>query len=164
MNFLKHNELIVEINNILNNLLEQGDHSSKIGDIKTSVDDLTDRVEKLQNSAHKSPYKKIELTFYGETELKIGAVSKEFDRKLKGDMYFSIEGINTSKRFMDIKTNSFPDYLVVRLYYSKLKTNVDQRGEAQLIYDRKEGFETDVRGATKGEEKNISFKIRKLIK
>jgi hypothetical protein len=76
-----------------------------------------------------------------------------FDRKLKGEMYFTILGGNND--FMDIATTSFPKTFRIRLYYKTLELFKTQSGKSFLLYERG-------REKLEGEKTKIDFKIVKL--
>tara|TARA_R110000824_G_scaffold93331_4_gene225811 strand:+ start:293 stop:787 length:495 start_codon:yes stop_codon:yes gene_type:complete len=163
MNFLKHNKIINNINSLIDNLLfEQRTDTHREDDIVGLQKDVADIRRRFKTSST-NPYKVIEVSFKGETKITIRALSDEFNRTLKGDMYFNIINYNRYQQYFDIRTSSFPNDLILRLYYNKLKEGVEQRGEAKLVYDRRGEFDNN-RNVRESDEKDISFTIRKLVK
>ena len=149
-----HGSLINDINKTIEFLLEDSDSKRK-QDISNIRDEINNLRELLRQSyVGNFPYNSIRIKFNDVYELKLPKYGIEsFDRKLKGEMYFTILGGNDE--FMDISTTSFPKTFKIRLYYKTLELFKTQSGKSFLIYERgRENLE--------GEKTKIDFKIVKL--
>jgi hypothetical protein len=149
-----HSNLINDINKAIEFLLEDSDSKRRqdISDIRDEIDDLRELLR--QSYTGNFPYNSIRIKFNGEYELKLPKYGMEtFDRKLKGEMYFTILGGNND--FMDIATTSFPKTFRIRLYYKTLELFKTQSGKSFLLYERG-------REKLEGEKTKIDFKIVKL--
>ena len=126
-----------------------------------TLDKIAEKLGVLQNASQKDlKYKKVEIQFNGKTELDIEKMkSPEFQRNLIGTMFFKVVGINENKKTIDLKTNSFPNTILIRLEYDKLITYREQSGDVHLLYN-KYGFVGDRNVA--GDEKKITFKFLNL--
>ena len=87
-------------------------------------------------------------------------LTKKRSWNLVGDMFFTVLDLNKNEKYIDIRTSSFPQELLIRLEYSELKEGKPQFGEVKLVYDRP----GSKREQEEGDEKRIGFTIRKLIK
>jgi hypothetical protein len=149
----KYIDTIKDINLTINYLFEQSDDG-----IKSDIDEIKDEISYLRNLFYEKQkinidFDKITIRFLGEYELKLPKYGVEsFDRTLKGEMYFKVLG--GSKKYIDIKTNSFPNTFKIRLFYKTLKEYTTQTEEGYLIYER--GTEFLV-----GEEVKMNFIIIK---
>lgn len=149
-----HSELVNGINKTINNLLEQSDSQRRkdVSDLRKDIEYIRNRLS--QSYSSEFPYNSIRIRFDNEYELKLPKYGLEpFDRKLKGEMYFSV--IGGTDEYMDIKTTSFPKTFKIRLYYKTLETYVKQHGKSFLIYE-------SGKNKLKGDEISIIFKILKL--
>jgi hypothetical protein len=149
-----HTLLINDINNTIFNLLEQSDSERKkdISNIRKDIEYIRSMLR--DNYPSEFPYNSIRIRFDGEYEIKLPKYGIEtFDRKLKGEMYFSI--IDGNDEYIDIKTTSFPKTFRIRLFYNTLDLFKTQKGKALLIYERG-------REKLKGDETTVFFKIVKL--
>ena len=164
MNFLKHKKTVNEIISLIDDLLveqltpKEQKQQDEINWVKDEIRKLRGRVTSFNSSY---PYKKVEINFPGETKIKIRALSEEFNRTLVGDMFFGVQGGSQRNSYMDIRTRSFPDNLILRLFYKNLSRGTEQRGEAQLLYDRKGMFGSGP-GVRKSDEVKLSFIIRQI--
>jgi len=144
-----YNKLIKEINNNITLLLKESPSQSK------QLRKMYDEVQELKRSLRKNSlgFSYIEIDFDGEFELQLPKYGIEnFDRKLKGLMYFKV--VNSNNNYMDLRTSSMPKTFVIRLYYSTLKDFKKQREKGLLIYRR--GREKLI-----GPEESINYSIRK---
>lgn len=132
-----------------------------IEELKVELAELRVALGKLRNAKQKDlPYKKVVVKFKGKTKLDIQQMkSPEFKRTLKGTMYFTVFGFDKKNKTVDLKTNSFPDTIIIRLKFRDLKTNIDQKGNVRLIYN-KYGAITD--GDVVGDEEDIYFRFLTL--
>jgi hypothetical protein len=147
-----YNNLISEITDTISTIVEVSDEEKR-RDIDSLRQDIAYIRSLLYDTPNQIDFKKIRIRFYGEYELRLPKYGvEEFDRTLKGEMYFKVIGGNDE--FIDIKTNSFPDSFRIRLKYKTLKELTDQVGYAFLIYSR--GSERLV-----GDETKIDFRIIK---
>lgn len=150
-----HSNLINELNNSIINLLEQSDSQRKkdVLDLRTDIEYIRNRLSQSYSSDF--PYKSIRIRFDEEYELKLPKYGLEtFNRKLKGEMYFSV--IGGTEKYIDIRTTSFPNTFKIRLYYQTLDILKRQTGKGYLIYKR--GGEK-----LQGDETKIYYKIIKLL-
>jgi len=158
MNIDYYNDLVKSIEKDILVLLERSRDSALEQDIKSvknDVDQLWADIKGYGKGGDDSfRYTYIEIDFNKEYELSLPKYGvEEFDRKLKGLMYFNILGGND--HYIDIQTNSFPETFRIRLRYKTLDTISNQTGKAFLLYKR--GSEK-----LKGKEENIEFKIKKI--
>lgn len=137
-------------------------------EIQDSIDELKEEIAEIRNGisslrtakTKKLKYKRVEVRFKGEIELDIQKLkSPEFKRKLVGTMFFKVVGLNEKSKTIDLKTNSFPDTIIIRLKYDNLKTNIDQKGDVHLIYN-KYGFTS--KDDVAGNEEDAYFRFLKL--
>ena len=140
---------------------EKEDIDKEIKGLNDTLDKIAEKLGVLQNASQKDlKYKKVEIQFNGKTELDIEKMkSPEFQRNLLGTMFFKVVGINENKKTIDLKTNSFPNTILIRLEYDKLITYREQSGDVHLLYN-KYGFVGDRNVA--GDEKKITFKFLNL--
>lgn len=156
MNLLnKLNENISTINDLNKKI------KSLIGeDINKEILDLRDEIRQIRNSilggGSSSLYSYVEIEFAGEYEISLPKYGVEnFDRKLKGRMYFSVVNVNESLGFIDVRTKSFPESFILRIFYKKLELFKPQNGKAQLIFSS---------GTKRGEgpKESIKFEFKKI--
>tara|TARA_B110000211_G_C13983195_1_gene510420 strand:+ start:74 stop:724 length:651 start_codon:yes stop_codon:yes gene_type:complete len=134
---------------------------SAINGLKDELRELKIALGKLRNAKQKDlPYKKAVVKFYDETKLDIEKMqSPDFKRTLKNTMFFKVFGFNEKNNTIDLKTNSFPDTIIIRLTFSNLKTNVDQRGDVRLIYNK---YGAITKEDVVGEEVDVNFRFLTL--
>jgi hypothetical protein len=140
---------------------ERNKLQDSINKLKDDIAEISGGISNLRKSKSKKlKYKRVVISFKNDVELDIQKLSSpDYKRKLTGSMYFSVVGINEKSKTIDIKTNSFPDTLIIRLRYNNLKTNIDQKGEVSLSYN-KYGFSTEK--DVSGDEEDVYFKFIKL--
>jgi|688.fasta_scaffold125060_3 hypothetical protein len=163
---IKKQKLIVDsINKEINFLLMEESLSQEkikkfsgdINKIKKDVDYLNSLVNNQSRTKKGGfPYNYCEITFNETYEIELPKYGIEkFDRKLKGRMYFKVVGGDESKKFIDLRTDSFSDKFKLRIYYQTLVLFNKQKGKAHLIYDSGSHH-------LKGDEETIYFEINKL--
>ena len=156
MNLLEKLDKNISTINDLNNQIK-----SLIGeDVNKDILDLRDEIRQIRDSLlggnSSSLYSYVEIEFSDEYEVSLPKYGVEnFDRKLKGRMYFSVANVNESLGYIDLRTKSFPESFILRIYYKKLELFKPQNGKAQLIYKS---------GTKKGDgpKESISFEFKKL--
>ena len=161
MNLLEHHNLIKDINKLVNNLLEvtySPVQKAEIKNMKRNVGSLRTRMAIYK--ATRNPYKKIEISWKGKTDLAMKGLTKKRSWNLVGDMFFQVVDLKENDKYIDIRTQSFPKELLIRLEYTELKEGKPQFGKVWLVYDRP----GSKREQEAGDEKRIGFTIRKLIK
>lgn len=154
MNFLNkinfYNGVLNEINSQVSDILNE--------DIGDDILELRKEIQKIKNrfDIPNKIFKYIEIEFDGKYELELPKYGLEnFNRNLLGRMYFTIDTVNEELKYIDVRTNSFPDTFKLRIFYRYLETNKPQRGKAQLLY--KSGSKK-----SDGPKETIMFEIKKL--
>ena len=154
MNFLnkinQYNGIIGDINTQITNILNE-DIGNDILDLRKDIRNLQKRFD-VPNKI----FKYIEIEFKEKYELDLPKYGLEnFNRNLLGRMYFTVDNVNEELKYIDVRTNSFPDSFKLRIFYRYLEINKSQRGKAQLIY--KSGSKK-----SEGPKETIMFEIKKL--
>ena len=145
------NSIIKEINENINNLIPENSRKRKLKKMYDEVQVLKKQVRDVPSKSLGFSY--VEIDFVGEYELKLPEYGiEEFDRKLKGGMYFKVVG--GTKTYMDLRTSSMPTEFIIRLHYTTLKEFKKQSGKGLLIYRRG-------REKSYGPDQTISYSIRK---
>lgn len=114
------------------------DLGAEVMGLKKQIDSLKGELKNIENIEKRQlPFKKITLRFKGKVSLDIDKLkSPEFQRNLLGTMYFTVTNIDEINRYLYLKTNSFPNTIILKLKYQTLNTYQDQKGEVNLIYSR----------------------------
>ena len=82
--------------------------------------------------------------------------SPEFQRSLVSTMYFKVMEVNETKKYLLLKTNSFPDTMFIRLEYKTLDIYKEQKGDVNLIYSR---YKNPIVNPIEGEKEDCFYRI-----
>jgi hypothetical protein len=82
--------------------------------------------------------------------------SPEFQRSLVSTMYFKVMEVNETKKYLLLKTNSFPDTMFIRLEYKTLDIYKEQKDDVNLIYSR---YKNPIVNPIEGEKEDCFFRI-----
>jgi hypothetical protein len=138
---------------------KENSREEEISDMHSKLDKLEKKIGALTlKSTQELPFQKIWIRFKNEVSLDIESLSSpEFQRNLKDTMYFRLFSIDEQSKIMYLKTDSFPDTIVIKLQYSTLETYRDQYGEVNLIYNQYGSL--SVKDSVKGNEKDVYFTV-----
>ena len=113
-----HNKIIKTLNDDIIKLLPEDSRKRKLKKMYDEVQVLKKQVRGVPSKSLGFSY--VEIDFIGEYELKLPEYGiEEFDRKLKGGMYFKVVG--GTNTYMDLRTSSMPKEFIIRLHYTTLK-------------------------------------------
>jgi hypothetical protein len=134
------------LNSYLVILLREGRDEEKIAKDIISLSDEIESIRMRLFGSSDFPYTYCEVDFREEYNVELPKYGmEEFNRNLKGRMYFTILGGSESGKFMYLKTKSFAEAFKLKITYKSLEINDRQNGKANLIYDnRYSGPETKV--------------------
>ena len=111
---------------------------SEIEQLTKDIADIKSAMLKLEMKRESQlPFKKIRIEFNKKVPLDIPQMkSPEFQRNLISTMYFKVIDLNEDKKYIILKTDSFPDTAFIKLEYKTLEIFKEQKGESNLIYSR----------------------------
>ena len=161
-NINRINQIVEDLNNEIDFLIEQSFSSTDDDTKKDDISSIRKDIEYLRSKLYGDNnlkdtlgFRKITIRFDNEYQLKLPKYGiEEFDRVLKGDMYFSVVGGNES--YLELRTSSMPPSFKIILYYETLREFKRQNGDAYLYYSRG-------RERLTGESESVSYKIIEKI-
>ena len=134
-------------------------------DVITGLSELTSEIAELKSlivkleekKEEQLPFKKIVIEFKKKVDLDIDKMkSPEFQRSLVSTMYFKVMEVNETKKYLLLKTNSFPDTMFIRLEYKTLDIYKEQKGDVNLIYSR---YKNPIVNPIEGEKEDCFYRI-----
>jgi pSer/pThr/pTyr-binding forkhead associated (FHA) protein len=141
--------------------IKKAEVEENIIDLQKEIDELKELLTQVKKKKQETlEFKKIWIEFKEEVSLEIEQMkSPEYNRNLKGTMYFSVVDVNHTGRYITLKTKSFPQHsetVIIKLTFETLEIYQDQKGDANLIYSKY--GDPNVR-PVKGEEVECFYKI-----